>query len=135
MRLLLGPFIQSRKCMSLKFTGGLCLIRMKNDAKFEEYLLVNSKLIWGISQILIKAIENLKNLNFNELFLTKVYNVWAKKSTEELYLIALKIDANLKEKWLVISKMTSKYHIIFDWVMNLFSILSEAFCQKSVISS
>ena len=33
--LLLGPFIQNRKCMSLKFTGELCVIRMKNDAKFE----------------------------------------------------------------------------------------------------
>ena len=36
--LLLGPFIQSRKCMSLNFTGDLCVIRMKNDAKFEEDL-------------------------------------------------------------------------------------------------
>ena len=33
--LLLGPFIQSRKCMSLKFTGDLCLMTMKNDVKFE----------------------------------------------------------------------------------------------------
>ena len=32
------PFIQSRKCMSLKLTGKFCLITMKNDAKFEEDL-------------------------------------------------------------------------------------------------
>ena len=31
-----GPFIQSRKCMSLKFTEELWLMIMKNDAKFEE---------------------------------------------------------------------------------------------------
>ena len=34
--LLLGPFIQSRKCMSLKFTRELCVKIMKNDAKFEK---------------------------------------------------------------------------------------------------
>ena len=34
--LLLGSFIQIRKCMSLKFTEELRVMRMKNDAKFEE---------------------------------------------------------------------------------------------------
>ena len=34
--LLLGPFIQSRKCMSLKFTRVLCVVTMKNDTKFEK---------------------------------------------------------------------------------------------------
>ena len=34
----MGPFNQSRKCMSLKFTGELCAMKMKNDAKFEEDL-------------------------------------------------------------------------------------------------
>ena len=33
---LMGSFIQSRKCMSLKFTGEFCVMKMKNDAKFEE---------------------------------------------------------------------------------------------------
>ena len=32
--LLLGSFIQSRKCMSLKFTGDLCVMTKMNDAKF-----------------------------------------------------------------------------------------------------
>ena len=36
------PFIQSRKCMSVKFTGELNVMTMKNDAKFEEDWLVNS---------------------------------------------------------------------------------------------
>ena len=35
---LLGPFIQSRKCMSIKFTGDLGVMTMKNDAKFEQEL-------------------------------------------------------------------------------------------------
>ena len=36
--LLWGPFIQSRKCMSLKFTGELCVTTIKNDRKFEKEL-------------------------------------------------------------------------------------------------
>ena len=31
-------FIQNTKFMSLKFTGELCVMTMKNDAKFEEEL-------------------------------------------------------------------------------------------------
>ena len=30
------PFIQSRKCMSLRFTEELCVMTTTNDAKFEE---------------------------------------------------------------------------------------------------
>ena len=53
-----------------------------------------SKLRWVLSG----ALENLKNLHFNGLHLTKVYNVWAKQSIEELCLMALKIDASLDRK-------------------------------------
>ena len=35
----LGPFIQSRKCMSLKFTRVLCVMTMKNDTKFGKELI------------------------------------------------------------------------------------------------
>ena len=31
-----NPFIQSRKCMSLKFTEEFCVVTMHNDTKFEE---------------------------------------------------------------------------------------------------
>ena len=36
--LLLGPFIQSRKCINLKFTRALCVMTMKNDKNFEKKL-------------------------------------------------------------------------------------------------
>ena len=53
---------------------------MKKDAKFEVELTCQFIIdIWGIWQILTRALENLKNLHFNRLLLTKVYNVWAKK--------------------------------------------------------
>ena len=32
------PFIQSRECMTLKFTGELSVMKMKNESKFEEEL-------------------------------------------------------------------------------------------------
>ena len=41
--------------------------------------LVSSKLTWRIWRILTRALENLKNLTFNGLLLSKVYNVWPKK--------------------------------------------------------
>ena len=40
----LGSFIQSRKCMSLKLTGELCVMTMKNDAKFEKELTCQFKI-------------------------------------------------------------------------------------------
>ena len=61
--------------------------------------LVNLKLIWAIWWILTRALENLKNLNFNELSWTKVYIMFGlKKSTEELCLIALKIHVKFEGK-------------------------------------
>ena len=38
------PFVQSRKCISLKFTEELCFVTMKNDAKFEEELTCHLKI-------------------------------------------------------------------------------------------
>ena len=67
--------------------------------------LVSSKLTWGIRQILTRALKNPKNLHFNRLLLTKVYNAWAKKSIEELCLMALKLMQNLKETGLCFLKI------------------------------
>ena len=40
----------------------------------------------------------ISNLHFNGMFLTNVYSVWAKKRAEELWLMALKIDAKFGRK-------------------------------------
>ena len=42
--LLLGPFIQIRKFMSLKFTEELCVMKMKNDSKIEVNLTCQLKI-------------------------------------------------------------------------------------------
>ena len=79
-----GPFTQSRKCMSLNFTGWFCIMIMKNDAKFEEDLTCQFKIdIRNLTNFDLST-QNLKYLHFNTLFLTKVYNVWAKKKYREV---------------------------------------------------
>ena len=71
-----GPFIQSRKCMSLKFTSYVSWQwRMMQNLK--RNWLVSSKWTWGIQGNLTWALKNLKNFHFNGLLLTKVCNVWA----------------------------------------------------------
>ena len=41
---LLGPFIQNRKCLSLKFKEELCVMKMKNDSKIEVNLTCRFKI-------------------------------------------------------------------------------------------
>ena len=100
------PFIQSRNCMSLKFTGEFCVMTMKNDTKFEEELICQFKIDIRNLTNSTWALESLKNLHLSRLLLTKLYNVWAKKSIEELGYVWLhwKMMQNLKEKLLVLSK-------------------------------
>ena len=72
---LVGAFTQSRKCMSLNFTGQFCIMTMKNDAKSEEELTCQFKIdIRNLTNFDLST-QNLKYLHFNTLFLTKVYNV------------------------------------------------------------
>ena len=62
--------------------------------------LVSSKLKWGMWQILTQKFCP-KNVHFNRLLLTKVYNAWAKKRIEEV----LKVMQNLKETGLCFLKI------------------------------
>ena len=88
MELWWDAFIQGRKSMSLKFTGELCVMAMKNDSKLEKELTCYFKIDMRNWRILTRALGNLKKLHFKEnlkklpfkgLLLTKVCNVWAKK--------------------------------------------------------
>ena len=113
MELLLVPFIQSRKCMSLKFTEELCVIKIKNDAKIEETLTSQFKIDMKNLMILTRALKNLKHLQFNGLLLTKVYNAWAKKVQRSYVWLHWRLMQNLKENWFVLSKMTWRICQIF----------------------
>ena len=72
------PFIQSRKCMNWKFTEVMSW-QWRIMQNFERNWLSVSKLTWGILNKFWPEHSSCKNLHFNGLFLTKVYNVWAKK--------------------------------------------------------
>ena len=107
--LLWGTVIPSRKYMSLKFSGELCVMIMIQKLKWN--WLVSSKLTWGVWQILIQALESLKNLHFNWLPLTKVYNIWAKKVQRSYVWWHWILMQNLKENRFVLSKMTGIWEI------------------------
>ena len=114
-----------------------------------------SKLTWGIWQILIWALKNLRNLPFHELLLNKVYIVWAKKvqrsyvskMTWEIWQVWLKnsdsvleskmaelnqnknskqLDRSRENRWF--SLMTSTYSSS-TWRLLLISELIQEFCE------
>ena len=60
--------------MSLKLQGSYFVITMENDAKLEEELTCRFKTDMR-AFIIDPSTRNLKNLHFNVLPLTKVYNV------------------------------------------------------------
>ena len=61
--------------MSLKFTGELCVMTMKNDAKIEEELTCQFKIDMKNLMNFDLSNKKLKKLHFNGMLLTKVYHV------------------------------------------------------------
>ena len=60
--------------MSLNFTGELCVVGMKNDAKFEEDLTFQFKIDMRNLMNVDPSTHKSQNLHFNGLLLTKVCN-------------------------------------------------------------
>ena len=60
-----NPFIQSIKCMRLKFTEELCVMTIKNDAKFEEELTCQFKM----------DMRNWLNFNPSTQKISKIYTL------------------------------------------------------------
>ena len=61
--------------MTLRFTGELYVMRMKNAAKIEEELTSKFKTDMNNLTNFDSSTQNLKNLHFNGVPLTRVYNV------------------------------------------------------------
>ena len=95
------PFVEGRKGLTLKFTEDLCAMTMKNNSKCEEELTCHFK---TDMRNLTKFDSNARKCKKN----VKVY-VWAKKSTEELCLMALKIDAKFAGKVTCVQKWHEKF--------------------------
>ena len=99
-RVKIGTFAQIRKCKTLNFTEELCTYvpwQWKIMQNLKRNWLFISILTLGIWGILTRVLENLKKLHFNWLLDQCIY-VWAKKSIEELCLMALKIDSKFEGK-------------------------------------
>ena len=56
---LMGSFYPSRKCVSLKFTGGICVKTLKNDAKFEEESTCQFKIDMTLTKKLVRFYQEL----------------------------------------------------------------------------
>ena len=99
-------FCLKLKMHKFKNYTGVCVMTMRNDAKLKSNWLFSSKLAKGIWQILTQALENIKNLHFNGMLFTKVYTFWAIKVQRGYIWWHWLMMQNLKENWLVLSKMT-----------------------------
>ena len=97
-----NPFIQSRKCMSLKIRGDLCVMTMKN-AKFEIQLTCYFKT--DMMYLTNFDPSNQKNLHCNGLILNKVYNVSANKVQRSYVWLHSRLIQTLKENWLELPKI------------------------------
>ena len=96
-------------CMSLKFTVELCVMTMKNDAKFEEELTCRFKIDMTNLTNFYPALKSLKNLHFNGLLLTKVLNIWAKRLQRSYVWWHWILMQNLKENWLCFQKWHEEF--------------------------
>ena len=75
---------------------------MKNDAKFEIELTRHFKT--DMRNLTNVALKNLKNVHFNGLILTKIYNVSDKKVQSSYVWLHSRLIQSLKENWLVLPK-------------------------------
>ena len=80
---------------------------LKSDAKFREKLTYRFKTdMRSLTNFGPEHTKVSRNLHFNGFFLTKVYNVWAKKLQKSYIWQHWRLMQNMKENWLELSKMT-----------------------------
>ena len=93
---------------------------------------VVSKLIKRIWRILIRDLGSLRNLHFNWLPLTKVYNAWAKKVQLSYISWHYSMMQNFIENWLVFWEMPWGIWQIFTRPHEMFKIetFMTSFCLK-----
>ena len=124
MGLLLGRFIQNRKCMSSKFAGELCVMTMKNDTRFEEELTCQFKIhIRNLTNFWPEHSKNSKNFTLMGYFWSKYIMFELKKVQRSYFWWHWRVMQNLKENWLMLSKMTRIWQIFVHRLKNSSFIL------------
>ena len=96
------PLIQSRKSMSLKSAEELCVMKMKNDAKYEDELTFHFKTDMRNLTNFDSSTRKSKKMLFNWLLWSK-YIMFELRKVQRSY---WRLMQNLKEKRLVLPKMT-----------------------------
>ena len=89
--------------------------------------LVVSKLACVIWRLLTWAFGSLKNLHFNGLLLTEVYNVWSKKVQRSYLSWHWRMMLNLKKNGLIVSKITRIWWIL-TWTLKILNISTMIGC-------
>ena len=105
---------------------------LKCNAKFKVKLTCG---LWNYIRNLVKfqaSSRKSENLPFDVLLLLKVYNIWAKKSTEELCVITPKNDAKFEEELACALKNDVKNLANFDANLRI-STLMGFFWPKYII--
>ena len=100
------PLIQSRKIMSLKSTEEICVMTMKNDAKFEEKLTCCLENDMRNLANFHQSTQKCQNWNFDKILLSKVENASAYNLHWSYVSWQSRMIQKLKGKWLVILKLT-----------------------------
>ena len=125
-------FVQSRKGITLKFAEELCVMTMKNNAKFEEELTFHFKTDMRNLTNFDSSTQKSKKLLFNWLLWPK-YMFELRKVQRSYVWWHWILMQNLKEKWLVLSKMTwGIWQICIGWnkwianLTKLFTRLTES---------
>ena len=116
-------FVQSRKCMSLKFTGELFVITSKKDAKLEEESTYHFKIDMRILMNFDPSTRKSKT------FTLLMGCLWPKSIMFELKKLQRGcawwnwiLMLNWKENWVVVSKMTWGISEIFTRVLESLQI-------------
>ena len=110
------PFVQSRKDMTLKFTEELWAITMKSNVKFQEELTCHFKIDMSNLINFDSSTWKSKKLLFNWLLWPKYIMFELRKVQRSYVWWHWRLMQNLKEKWLVLSKMTwGIWQICIGW--------------------
>ena len=99
------PFVQSRKGITLKFKDKLYVMTMKNNAKFEEELTFHFKSDMRNLSNFDSSTQKSKKMLFNWLLWPKYIMFELRKVQRSYVWWHWRLMQNLKEKWLVLSKM------------------------------
>ena len=94
-----------------------------------------SKLTWEIWKILTWVLESLKDFQFNELLLNKVYIAWDKKVQRSYLSWQRRVIKNAEGNWFVVSKLTWEICQILTWALGSLKIftLTGSFWAKYIL--